>query len=137
VAHAIPARGRDRKDAAQHPATRTFQAIRIYINQELEELTLVLPQVLSHLVPGGRVAVIAFHSLEDRIVKRFIESHAHPERALDARLPLRAADLPAPRLIALGKLLADEAEVAANPRARSAVMRTAERTAAPLESGAA
>lgn len=137
VANAIPARGRARKDAAQHPATRTFQAVRIYVNQELEELTLVLPQVLSLLAPGGRLAVIAFHSLEDRIVKRFIESHAHPERAFDARLPLRAADLPAARLTVLGKCVPDEAEVAGNPRARSAVMRVAERTAAPLAEASA
>lgn len=135
VANAIPARGRSRKDAAQHPATRTFQAVRIHVNQELEELTLVLPQVLSLLAPGGRMVVIAFHSLEDRIVKRFIEAHAHPERAFDARLPLRAVDLPAPRLVALRKCVADDAEVAANPRARSAVMRVAERTAAPLPGG--
>jgi 16S rRNA (cytosine1402-N4)-methyltransferase len=137
VADAIPARGRSRKDATQHPATRTFQALRIHINQELEELTLVLPQAMSHLAPGGRLVVISFHSLEDRIVKRFIESHAHPERALDARLPLRAADLPAPRLRALGKIVADAAEVAANPRARSAVMRVAERTGAPWAEAAA
>ena len=137
VANAIPARGRTRKDAAQHPATRTFQAVRIHVNQELEELALVLPQVLSLLAPGGRLVAIAFHSLEDRIVKRFIDAHAHPERALDARLPLRAADLPAPRLVALRKSVPDAAEVAANPRARSAVMRVAERTAAPLQEHAA
>jgi 16S rRNA (cytosine1402-N4)-methyltransferase len=136
VADAIPARGRSRKDAAQHPATRTFQAVRIFVNQELEELEVVLPQVLSLLKPEGRLAVISFHSLEDRIVKRFIEAHAHPERAFDARLPLRARDLPAPRLRALGKVVPDAAEIEANPRARSAVMRVAERTAAPLEAAA-
>lgn len=144
VASAIPARrggggaGRGRKDAAQHPATRTFQALRIHINQELEELTLVLPQALSLLaVPGpfvaaGRLVVISFHSLEDRLVKRFIEAHAHPERAFDVNLPLRAADLPAPRLQALGKRMPDASEVAANPRARSAVMRSAQRTEVAL-----
>lgn len=124
-------RGRDRKDGAQHPATRTFQAFRIHINQELEELTLVLPQILSVLAAGGRLAVISFHSLEDRIVKRFIESHAHPERALDPHLPLRAQDLPAARLASLGKRLPDAQELAANARARSAVLRVAQRTAAP------
>lgn len=133
VAGAISARGRgrDRKDGAQHPATRTFQAFRIHINQELEELTLVLPQILSLLATGGRLVVIAFHSLEDRIVKRFIEAHAHPERALAAHLPLRAAQLPAPRLVRLAKHTPDAHEVAANARARSAVMRVAQRTAAP------
>lgn len=132
VANAIPARGRSRKDATQHPATRTFQAVRIFVNQELEELEVVLPQILSLLKTGGRLAIIAFHSLEDRIVKRFISAHAHPERVLDARLPLRVCDLPAPRLRALGKVMPDAMEVAANPRARSAVMRVAERTATPL-----
>ncbi len=132
VAGAIPARGRSRKDAAQHPATRTFQALRIHINQELEELTLVLPQILSLLTVGGRLVVIAFHSLEDRIVKRFIEAQAHPERAVAAHVPLRAADLPAPRLHSLGKRAPDAVEVAANARARSAIMRVAQRTAEPL-----
>ena len=79
---------------------------------------------------GGRLVVISFQSLEDRIVKRFIDAHAHPGRPLPAErgLPLRAADLPAPRLIALARVRADDAEIAANPRARSAVMRVAERT---------
>jgi 16S rRNA (cytosine1402-N4)-methyltransferase len=76
--------------------------------------------------------VISFHSLEDRLVKRFIEAHAHPERAQDRRLPLRASELPLPTLRALGKVVPDAAEIAANPRARSAVMRVAERTAVPL-----
>lgn len=129
VAGAIPLRSR--RDAAQHPATRTFQAVRIHVNQELEELALVLEQSVSLLAPGGRLVVISFHSLEDRLVKRFIEGHAHPERAF-GRLPLRAADLPQPRLRSLARLKPAAAEVAANPRARSAVMRVAERTAAPL-----
>jgi len=127
VAAAIPIR--NRKDAAQHPATRTFQAVRIHINQELEELALTLDSALHWLLPGGRLAVISFHSLEDRIVKRFIGAHAHPERAF-ARLPLTDDQLPAPRLRALGRVQADAFEVAANPRARSAVMRIAERTTA-------
>jgi 16S rRNA (cytosine1402-N4)-methyltransferase len=129
VADAIPVKSR--KDASQHPATRTFQAVRIHVNQELEELAVTLEQAGPLLAVGGRLVVISFHSLEDRIVKQFIERHAHPERGADprlARLPLRARDLPRPRLRALGKVKADAAEVAANPRARSAVMRIAERT---------
>jgi 16S rRNA (cytosine1402-N4)-methyltransferase len=132
VAGAIPVRSR--RDAAQHPATRTFQAVRIHVNQELEELALVLEQGLALLVAGGRLVVISFHSLEDRLVKRFIERHAHPERAF-GRLPLRAAELPQPRLRAIARLKPDGREVAANPRARSAVMRVAERTTAPLAVG--
>jgi 16S rRNA (cytosine1402-N4)-methyltransferase len=138
VADAIPVRSR--KDAGQHPATRTFQALRIHLNQELEELALVLPQVVASLNPGGRLVVISFHSLEDRIVKQFIARHAHPERALGAgteRLPLRAAQMPRPTLRALGKFRPQPAEIAANPRARSAVMRVAERTDAVLPEGAA
>ena len=132
VAAAIPGAARaGRKDGAQHPATRSFQAVRIHVNQEFEELALVLDSALHALAPGGRLAAIAFHSLEDRIVKRFMAAHAHPERAQDARLPLRADDLPAPRLKLLAKVLPDAEEVAANPRARSAVLRVAERTAAP------
>ena len=121
--------GRSRRDAAQHPATRTFQALRIHVNQELEELALVLDQAIPLLATGGRLVVISFHSLEDRIVKQFIETHAHPERSM-ARLPLRAAQLPPARLRAVARIRPDEAEVAANPRARSAVMRVAQRTAA-------
>jgi 16S rRNA (cytosine1402-N4)-methyltransferase len=85
------------------------------------------------LNPGGRLVVISFHSLEDRVVKRFIERHAHPDRvAAEARrLPLRAADLPRPTLTQVARVLPDDVEVAANPRARSAVMRVAERTAEP------
>jgi 16S rRNA (cytosine1402-N4)-methyltransferase len=130
VAGAI--RVRSRKDAGQHPATRTFQALRIHVNQELEELSLVLPQIIPVLRPKGRFAVISFHSLEDRITKRFIDEKAHPERHMGrdaARLPLRAEQLPQPTLRALGKVVPDEAEICANPRARSAVMRVAERTA--------
>jgi 16S rRNA (cytosine1402-N4)-methyltransferase len=132
VADTIPVKSR--KDAAQHPATRTFQAVRIHVNQELEELALILDQAGTLLVPGGRLVVISFHSLEDRIVKRFIEAHAHPERPRDARaarLPLRGHQLPQPRLHALAKVRPGADEVAANPRARSAVMRVAERTGQP------
>jgi 16S rRNA (cytosine1402-N4)-methyltransferase len=131
VADAIPVKSR--KDALQHPATRTFQAVRIHVNQELEELALGLEQAASMLVCGGRLVVISFHSLEDRLVKRFIERHAHPERAADGarRLPLRASELPRPTLAAVARVLPDDDEVAANPRARSAVLRVAERTAEP------
>jgi len=115
------------REPGQHPATRTFQAIRILINQELEELTLVLPQAVDALKPGGRLVVISFHSLEDRIVKRFLRDAARPDR-LPARLPLRAAELPQPRLRLVGKARRpDAAETSANPRARSAVMRVAEK----------
>ena len=119
------------REPGQHPATRSFQALRIFINQELEELTRVLPACVAHLRPGGRLAVISFHSLEDRIVKRFMRDESRPP-VLPRRLPIRAADLPAPRLRLVGKAVRPgEAEVAANPRARSAVMRVAERTEAP------
>ena len=119
------------REPGQHPATRSFQALRIFINQELEELSRVLPACVSRLRPGGRLAVISFHSLEDRIVKRFMRDESRPP-VLPRRLPIRAADLPAPRLRLVGKAVRPgEAEVAANPRARSAVMRVAERTEAP------
>ena len=119
------------REPGQHPATRTFQALRIFINQELEELSRVLPACVSRLRPGGRLAVISFHSLEDRIVKRFMRDESRPP-VLPRRLPVRAADLPAPRLQLVGKAMRpSEAEVAANPRARSAVLRVAERTEAP------
>lgn len=115
------------REPGQHPATRSFQALRIFINQELEELSLVLPAALARLAPGGRLVVISFHSLEDRIVKRFMRDESRPPR-LPARLPLRADELPAPRLRLIGRAQRPgDAEVAANPRARSAVMRVAER----------
>jgi len=114
--------------ASQDPATRTFQAIRIHVNQELEELTQVLPQCVDALVPAGRLVAISFHSLEDRIVKRFLREYSQPPR-LPRRLPLRAAELPLPLLKLVGRAQHPTAdEVAANPRARSAVMRVAERT---------
>jgi 16S rRNA (cytosine1402-N4)-methyltransferase len=115
------------REQGQHPATRSFQAIRIHVNQELEELSLTLPQCVAALNRGGRLAVISFHSLEDRIVKRFMRDESRPPQ-LPARLPVRAADLPRPRLKPVGKpVYPTEAEIAANPRARSAVMRVAER----------
>ena len=116
------------REPGQDPATRTFQALRIHIYQELAELTAVLPQSVAALAPGGRLVVICFHSLEDRIVKRFLRTHSQPPR-LPLRLPLRAADLPRPPLTLIGKMQRPGTdEVAANPRARSAVMRIAERT---------
>ena len=118
-----------RREAGQHPATRSFQAIRIFINRELEELALALPQAVSLLRPGGRLAVISFHSLEDRIVKRFIRGEAAPD-TLPRDLPIPAAQLPRPRLHALGRPVhPGEDEVARNPRARSAVLRVAEKLA--------
>ncbi len=130
VAGAIPVK--NRKDPLQHPATRTFQAIRIFLNEELEEVALILRAALAALAPGGRLAVISFHSLEDRIVKRFIDAHAHPEREF-GRLPLRESQLPRPRLRALGRIAPEPGEMQANPRARSAHLRVAERTEAPLD----
>ena len=118
------------REPGQDPATRTFQALRIHINQELEQLALVLPQAMAVLKTGGRLAVISFHSLEDRIVKRFMRDEAVPDALVPKDLPLRAADLPQPRLRIVGKpVKAGAAEVAANPRARSAVMRVAEKLA--------
>ena len=117
------------REPGQDPATRTFQALRIHINQELEQLALVLPQAMTSLKQGGRLVVISFHSLEDRIVKRFMRHEAAPDVS-SRKLPLRAADLPQPRLRLLGKAVrASAGEVAANPRARSAVMRVAEKLA--------
>ena len=119
-------------EAGKHPATRTFQAIRIHINRELEELTTLLDQSLSLLKPGGRLVIISFHSLEDRLVKRFIRRMA---RGLEVPrgVPLPEAQRQC-RLRALGEVLrAPAREVAANPRARSAVMRVAERLAVPVQ----
>jgi 16S rRNA (cytosine1402-N4)-methyltransferase len=117
------------REPGQDPATRTFQALRIYLNRELEEVSLMLPQALARLAPGGRLAVISFHSLEDRIVKRFMQAAARPE--MPRRLPLRASEMPQPALILVGRAAkASEKEIRENPRARSAILRIAERTAA-------
>jgi 16S rRNA (cytosine1402-N4)-methyltransferase len=124
VAAAVPTR-----EPGKHPATRTFQAIRIHVNAELEALEVALPQAVRLLAPGGRLCVISFHSLEDRIVKRFIrrEEQGDPVYAGLPDVPPHAR----PRLRRVGgAVMAGEAEVRANPRARSAVLRTAERTAA-------
>jgi 16S rRNA (cytosine1402-N4)-methyltransferase len=119
------------REKGQHPATRTFQAIRIYINQELEELACALPAALSRLHQGGRLAVISFHSLEDRMVKQCLAAAARPGQA-QARLPIAEKDMPKPYVTLLGRLQADEAEVGGNARSRSAVLRVAQRTAVPL-----
>ena len=120
------------REPGQDPATRTFQAVRIHVNRELEEVSLMLPQALQRLAPGGRLAVISFHSLEDRIVKRFYQAHARPYVPRD--LPLRASEMPQPALKIVGKAIkASAEETRSNPRARSAILRVAERTAAPYE----
>jgi len=112
------------REQGQNPATRTFQALRIFINAELEELQQALEASLDVLQPQGRLAVIAFHSLEDRIVKQFIAKHSR--EVYDRRAPF-AAPVPM-KLRALARIRPSEAEVAANPRARSAILRVAERT---------
>jgi 16S rRNA (cytosine1402-N4)-methyltransferase len=115
------------REPGKNPATRTFQAIRIYINRELEELESVLPQCVDHLKPGGRMAVISFHSLEDRMVKHFMRDMAQGDK-LPKSVPIRAADVPQGKLRMVGRAIyAAAEEVAANPRARSAVLRVAER----------
>lgn len=114
----------------QNPATRTFQAIRIYLNQELEELSLTLPQCIGLLKQGGRLVVISFHSLEDRIVKRFMREASYPKK-LPRKLPVRddvVQNFGRPKLRLVGKALRPkESEIEVNPRARSAIMRVAER----------
>jgi 16S rRNA (cytosine1402-N4)-methyltransferase len=119
------------REAGQNPATRTFQALRIFVNAELEELEQALSAALALLAPGGRLVVISFHSLEDRIVKTFIAHESKSE--FDRRAPFAA---PRPqRLRALGRVKPGPTEAATNPRARSAVMRVAERTDVPLDEG--
>ena len=115
------------REPGQHPATRSFQALRIHVNRELEELSLVLPQCVGRLASGGRLVVISFHSLEDRIVKRFMRDASQPPK-LPKRLPVRAAELAAPPCRLVGKpVFPGDREIAVNPRSRSAVMRVAER----------
>jgi 16S rRNA (cytosine1402-N4)-methyltransferase len=120
------------REPGQDPATRTFQALRIHLNRELEEVSLMLPRGAAYLAAGGRLAVISFHSLEDRIVKRFMQSLARPE--VPRRLPLRASEMPQPALKLVGRAVrASVEETRRNPRARSATLRVAERTAGPLQ----
>jgi 16S rRNA (cytosine1402-N4)-methyltransferase len=123
----VVARAVKTREPGQDPATRTFQALRIFVNAELEELEQGLSAAMDLLAPQGRLVVISFHSLEDRIVKRFIarESRSEPDR----RAPFAP---PKPmRLKALARVRASAAEVQANPRARSAILRVAERTEVP------
>ncbi|MBU3576779.1 16S rRNA (cytosine(1402)-N(4))-methyltransferase RsmH [Polynucleobacter sp. UK-Kesae-W10] len=113
------------REAGQDPATRTFQALRIFINRELEDLELGLRAALKLLKPGARLAVISFHSLEDRIVKQFLQAHAKVE--IPRGLPVREKDLPQSALEIIGRVKPSDAEVSENPRARSAIMRVAEK----------
>ena len=118
------------KDKHKHPATRTFQAVRIWVNSELEEIEQALKSSLSVLAPGGRLSIISFHSLEDRIVKRFMREQSRGPQ-VPAGIPMTEAQLKklgGRELRALGKLMPGEEEVAENPRARSSVLRIAERT---------
>ncbi len=121
VAAAVPTR-----EPGQHPATRTFQALRLQVNRELEEISEALPQAVQSLSAGGRLVVISFHSLEDRIVKRFIRNASRAD-PYPEDLPIRASEL-RPELRAIGRAIkASREEVKRNPRARSAVMRVAEK----------
>lgn len=124
IAEALPQR-----EKHKHPATRTFQAIRIYINNELEEIAQALDGALTILAPQGWLSVISFHSLEDRLVKRFIRQYSrHPQ--LPAGIPLTQAQLRcygAPKLIAKGKIMPSDEQISINPRARSSVLRLAQR----------
>jgi len=123
---AIVANAVKTREKGKDPATRTFQAIRIHINKELEDLEAGLTHAYDCVAPGGILAIISFHSLEDRMVKRFFASKANVPQP-DRRLPIRAVDLPQPELKLLAKIKPSGAEVEANPRARSAVMRVARR----------
>jgi len=120
----VVARAVKTREAGQNPATRTFQALRIFVNAELEELEQGLNAALDLLLPGGRLVVISFHSLEDRIVKTFIARES--KHVFDRRAPF--AEPKAMRLRAIARVKPSDDEVRANPRARSAVMRVAERT---------
>ena len=133
VAKAVGARTRG--DWHQDPAARTFQAIRIAVNRELHEVSAALPLLTARLAAGGRLAVISFHSLEDRLVKRFFAYASRPfgGEARLARVPIRDAELPPAPLRLVGRAQKpSDAEVARNPRARSAKLRVAERTASRL-----
>lgn len=113
------------REPGQDPATRTFQALRIFINRELDDLEQGLKAALSLLKPGGRLAVISFHSLEDRIVKQFLQAHAKVE--VPRGLPVREKDLPQSALEIIGRIRPSTQELEDNPRARSAIMRVAEK----------
>jgi 16S rRNA (cytosine1402-N4)-methyltransferase len=123
---AIVSKANPRWEKTKHPATRAFQAIRIFINQELDEVKTCLEQVLDVLKVGGRLTVISFHSLEDRIVKQFIRRHSRGDE-LPAHIPVVFSEA-RPRLKSLGRAVrATESEIAVNPRSRSAILRIAER----------
>jgi 16S rRNA (cytosine1402-N4)-methyltransferase len=126
IAATVPKSHKEKK----HPATRSFQAIRIYINSELEQVNRALESALSVLKPGGRLAVISFHSLEDRLVKQFMRKHSKPA-PVPKGMPLTQAQINAKVPLALvGKaIMPSDAELLDNPRARSAVLRVAERQA--------
>jgi 16S rRNA (cytosine1402-N4)-methyltransferase len=115
------------REPGQNPATRTFQAFRIFINAELAELEQALEASLHVLTPGGRLVVISFHSLEDRIVKQFMAKHS--KEVVDRRVPF--AEPVKMRLKTHGRIRPSQAEVGGNPRSRSAIMRMAERTEVP------
>jgi 16S rRNA (cytosine1402-N4)-methyltransferase len=122
------------REGGQHPATRTFQAFRIFINRELDDLHAALDESLRVLAPGGHLVVIAFHSLEDRIVKQFIAKHAR--EVVDRNdpkwlLPGTKSSVSAIKLVAMGRIKPSDTEIAANPRARSAIMRVARRSELP------
>ncbi|NML62568.1 16S rRNA (cytosine(1402)-N(4))-methyltransferase RsmH [Massilia sp. RP-1-19] len=121
VANAVKTR-----EKGKDPATRTFQAIRIFVNKELEDLETGLSEAYALLAPGARLSVISFHSLEDRMVKQFLASKAKVAQP-DRRLPIRAVDLPQPLMKLIAKIKPSDEEVKANPRSRSAVLRVAER----------
>jgi 16S rRNA (cytosine1402-N4)-methyltransferase len=124
----IVSKAHPRWEPNKHPATRTFQAIRIFINRELDELKQVLPQSLDILKPGGRLVVISFHSLEDKIVKHFLAQHGSAAN-LPRELPLTAKELQSNLRLkkVSGAIRATEAEIAHNPRARSAILRVMEK----------
>lgn len=119
-----------RGEPGRHPATRSFQAIRIHINRELDELEAALAGARNVLAPGGRLCVISFHSLEDRIVKRFLRDHSRIDPALRDLPVVPEACLPDLRLLTSRAVHADADEIARNPRSRSAVLRAAEKRAA-------
>jgi 16S rRNA (cytosine1402-N4)-methyltransferase len=120
-----------KREPGQDPATRTFQALRIFINKELDDLAIGLKAALDLLKPGGRLVVISFHSLEDRIVKQFMQMHSAVE--VPRGLPIRAKDLPQGDLELIARVKPSSSEVSENPRARSAVMRVAQKRS--LEAG--
>jgi 16S rRNA (cytosine1402-N4)-methyltransferase len=117
------------REKGKDPATRTFQAIRIFINKELEDLEAGLVAAYAMLAPGARLSVISFHSLEDRMVKQFLAAKVNLPQP-DRRLPIRAVDLPQPLMKLIAKIKPSTEEVDANPRSRSAVLRVAERVGA-------